>query len=198
MAHNDSLKDLAYCAAFAALIIVFAFVSIPVGTAGVPIVLQNAIIGLTGLILGPRRGFLTVLLFLAVGLVLPVMAGGSTAISSLGGPTAGYVVGYPFSALLAGFFAYQAHPKAPRQQVGFLTLGALAAILCQYICGAVGLMIVSKLDVVAAALAQTPFILPDLAKFAIMIIIALNVHAAFPDLLGRAHQARAKNTDAQD
>lgn len=40
--------DLAYVAVFAALIIALAFVAIPLGAAGVPIVLQNAAVVLAG------------------------------------------------------------------------------------------------------------------------------------------------------
>ena len=39
---GNPLLDVAYIAVFAALIIALAFVAIPVGAAGVPIVLQNA------------------------------------------------------------------------------------------------------------------------------------------------------------
>ena len=61
---GNPLLDVAYIAVFAALIIALAFVAIPVGAAGVPIVLQNAAVILAGLILGRTRGFLTALLFL--------------------------------------------------------------------------------------------------------------------------------------
>lgn len=43
-ASRSTTMDLAYIAVFAALIIVLGFLSIPVGGAGVPIVLQNAAI----------------------------------------------------------------------------------------------------------------------------------------------------------
>lgn len=87
---RSSIQDLAYIAVFAALIIVLAFVSIPVGAAGVPVVLQNAAIVLAGLVLGGRRGFLAAALFLFLGLIgLPVLAGGRTTLAALAGPTVG-------------------------------------------------------------------------------------------------------------
>ena len=81
---GNPLLDVAYIAVFAALIIALAFVAIPVGAAGVPIVLQNAAVILAGLILGRTRGFLTALLFLGLGLIgLPVLAGGKTTLAAL-------------------------------------------------------------------------------------------------------------------
>lgn len=196
MSQRNKLLDVAYCAVFAALIIVFAFVSIPVGALGVPIVLQNAVIILAGLVLGARRGFLSVALFLVIGLVLPVLAGGRTVISALGGPTVGYIVGYLVSAFVAGLIAYRARPGRRGEQIGWFILAAALALLTQYACGIVGLMISSRIGLAAAAGGQIPFLLPDTLKCVVMVIVALGVHAAFPDLLRRPN--RARDTDARD
>lgn len=178
--------DVAYVAVFAALIIVFAFVSIPVGSAGVPIVLQNAVIILTGLVLGPRRALLAAVLFLALGLVgLPVLAGGRTTLAALAGPTVGYIVGYIASAFVAGLIAYRAPARRRVAQIGWFVLAGIAALLTQYAFGIVGLVFRADLTLGAATLSQLPFLLPDAGKVAVMIIIALGVHAAFPDLLSR-------------
>lgn len=184
MNQRSTATDVAFIAVFAALIIVFAFVSIPVGAAGVPIVLQNAVVILTGLVLGPRRGFLAALVFIGLGVVgLPVLAGGRTTLAAMAGPTAGYVVGYLFAAAVAGALAYRAPVKKKTAQIGWFTLAGIAGLACQYLFGAIGLMIRADLTVGAAAAAQLPFIVPDGIKVALMIAIALGVHAAFPDLL---------------
>ncbi|WJZ18097.1 Biotin transporter BioY [Corynebacterium guangdongense] len=178
--------DLAYVAIFAALVIVFAFVSIPVGAAGVPVVLQNAVIVLAGLVLGGRRGFLAAALFLALGLVgLPVLAGGRSTLSALGGPTVGYLVGYLLSPAVAGALAYRARPRRRGEQIAWFSIAAAVGLLVQYACGILGLMWRSGLSLAEATVSQAPFILPALGKFAVMVIIALAVHAAFPDLLSR-------------
>ncbi|MGP6172969.1 biotin transporter BioY [Corynebacterium sp. A21] len=178
--------DLAYIAVFAALIIVLAFVAIPIGGAGVPIVLQNAAVVLAGLVLGGRRGGLAALLFIGLGLIgLPVLAGGRTTLAAVAGPTVGYILGYLVSATVAGLIAYRAPRKNRTGQAVVFTIAALAGLLLQYLCGALGLVWRAELTLTEAALAQVPFLIPDLAKFAIMVVIALGVHAAFPDLLRR-------------
>lgn len=179
-------RDLAYIAVFAALIIVLAFVSIPIGAAGVPIVLQNAAVLLAGLVLGGRRGGLAATLFVGLGLIgLPVLAGGRTTLAALAGPTVGYILGYIVSATVAGLIAYRAPRKNRVGQIIVFTVAAVVGLLLQYLCGALGLVFRADLSFTEAGLAQLPFIIPDLGKFALMVLIAVGVHSAFPDLLPR-------------
>lgn len=191
---RSAVLDLAYIAVFAALIIVLAFVSIPVGAAGVPIVLQNAVIILAGLVLGGRRGFLVVALVLGLGLVgLPVSAGGRSTLAALAGPTVGYLVGYLVSAWAAGSLAYRARPRHRGSQVSWFVLAAVVGLAVQYLFGSFGLMLRGDLGFTAALASQVPFVLPDSAKMVVMVIIALAIHAAFPDLLqreGKVERAR--------
>lgn len=186
--------DLAYIAVFAALIIVLAFVSIPIGTAGVPVVLQNAAVVLAGLVLGGRRGGLAALLFVGLGLLgLPVLAGGRSTVQALAGPTIGYIVGYIISAALAGAVAYRAPRRNRVGQTLVFALAAVVGLLVQYLCGSAGLVLRADLSFAEAVLAQSPFIIPDLAKFALMVAIALGVHTAFPDLMRRRRPTRSGN-----
>lgn len=180
---NNTAQDIALIAVFAAIIIVLGFVAIPVGAAGVPIVLQNAAVILAGLVLGRRRGFFTAGIFLLVGLALPVLAGGRTVISALGGATVGYLVGYLVSAWVAGAIAYTAPFKKNRgATIGIFILAGVVALFFQYLCGVFGMMWRADMTFGAAWAAQVPFLLPDALKVALMIAIALGVHAAFPDL----------------
>ena len=185
MRKNSTAQDIALIAVFAAIVIVLGFVSIPVGAAGVPIVLQNAAVILAGLVLGWRRGFSAAAIFLLVGLALPVLAGGRTVISALGGPTVGYLVGYLVSAAVAGAIAYTAPARSNKTaNIGILILAGYLALFFQYLCGVFGLMWRADMSFGAAWAAQVPFLLPDAGKVALMIAIAFAVHQAFPDLRG--------------
>lgn len=186
--HKKTLAtDLAYVAVFTALVITMAFISIP-GAAGVPIVVQNAMLVLTGLILGGRRGLYVGLLFFFLGLALPVLASGATVLKALSGPTAGYLIGYIFSPSIAGIIAYRCPRHKGGMTIAFI-IAAIAAALTQYICGAFGLMLRSGMNATAAFEAQLAFIPLDSLKLAVAIAIALTVHAAFPDLMGRKPHA---------
>lgn len=179
---NNTAQDIALIAVFAAIIIVLGFVAIPVGGAGVPIVLQNAAVILAGLVLGRRRGLFTAAIFLIVGLALPVLAGGRTTIAAIGGTTVGYLVGYLVSAWVAGLIAYRAPFKNRGATIGVFILAGAVALFLQYLFGVFGLMWRADMSFGAGWAAQVPFLLPDSLKIALMIVIALAVHAAFPDL----------------
>ncbi len=69
----------------------------------VPITLQTVAVYGAGLVLGGRNGALSMALYLAAGLVLPVFAGGASGLGYLtSSASAGYLVAYPLVALLVG------------------------------------------------------------------------------------------------
>jgi biotin transport system substrate-specific component len=71
----------------------------------VPLTVQNLGVLLVGLLLGSRRGFAALALYLAEGAVgLPVFSpGGPGGIAQLVGLTGGFLLAYPFVAFLAGY-----------------------------------------------------------------------------------------------
>ena len=72
----------------------------------VPLTLQNFAVLLVGLLLGSRRGFAAMMLYLVAGLTgLPVFSpGGPGGIAQLfGGVTGGFLLAYPFMAFVAGY-----------------------------------------------------------------------------------------------
>ncbi|MEL4152872.1 biotin transporter BioY, partial [Corynebacterium bovis] len=190
---RSTTLDLALVAAFAALTAVLGIVAVPVGGAGVPVVLQNAAVILTAMLLGPRRGTLSVLLFVGVGLLgVPNLAGGHPTLAALSGPTVGYIVGYIVCAPVVGLLAGPAlrgltrggrsrTVTAPRVAVVFLA-GVLGVVV-QYACGAAGLVARTTLDPGAALLSNTPFIPGDAVKVVVATVIAVAVVRAVPDLL---------------
>jgi biotin transport system substrate-specific component len=106
-------KDVFLVAAFAVLMSLLAGVAIPLPFTPVPITGQTFGVLLAGSLLGPRRGALAMLVYLAEGLAgLPVFANGSNAWSPslLGvpviiGPSAGYLFSFPIAAFAVGLFA---------------------------------------------------------------------------------------------
>jgi len=69
----------------------------------VPITLQTAVVYASGMYLGARNGFLAQLLYLALGLFLPVFAGDGYGPGYLfGAVSAGYLLAYPVAAAAIG------------------------------------------------------------------------------------------------
>ena len=184
---SRAVRDLAYIAVFAALIIACGPVSIPTAI-GVPFVIQNALVTLTGVILGARRGFLSVALFLGLGLFgLPVLSAGKNTLTALAGPSVGYIVGYLVSVVVAGAIAYSFLRKGKGKGNKFvgLAIAAFSGLLTQYLCGMIGLMIKNQLSLAAAATAQVPYLLPDILKIVLVVGVAVAVHKAFPNLAAK-------------
>ncbi len=95
----------------------------------VPITLQTIFIYGGGLCLGGRNGLLAALLYLAAGLVLPVYAGDGFGLSHwMSAPSAGYLLGMPLAALVAGSLARRWNTGPGR--VLALTAGSLALFAC--------------------------------------------------------------------
>lgn len=92
-------RDIAYIAVFTALMAVCSWISIPMPTR-IDITLQTLALFLATGVLGGKRGFLTVLAYLLLGLVgMPVFAGFYGGPGALLTPSGGYLVGFIFTAL---------------------------------------------------------------------------------------------------
>src|SRR6478672_9197966 len=102
-------------------------VTIPLPFTPVPLTLQNAGVLLVGLLLGSRRGFAALVLYLAEGAAgLPVFnPTGPGGIAQLLGPTGGFLMVYPFVAFLAGYV----FERGTRSFLRAATAGLLAEIL---------------------------------------------------------------------
>lgn len=95
-----SARDLVLCALFASLIAAGAFIKIPVPL--VPFTLQFLFTNLAGVLLGKKRGLISVLLYIFIGLAgIPVFTQGGGPAYVLQ-PTFGYILGMALGTWLAG------------------------------------------------------------------------------------------------
>lgn len=178
--------DIALIAVFAALLAALALTpAIPIGALGVPLTLQTLGVLLAGLILGPWRGFLAVLLYLVIGFAgLPVFAGGTGGLAAFAKPSIGFLLSFPLAAAVVGALAALIMRRGLRAQYLWLTLAGLATTLVVvYPIGILGMMVVGKLDLATAIGYNLAFIPGDIAKAFAAAGIAIAVHKAFPALL---------------
>lgn len=181
--------DLALVGVFAALIAVLAFAPpIPVGNAGVPITLQTLGVALAGLVLGPWRGAAAAGLYVALGLLgLPIFAGFAGGLGVLAGPSAGYLLSYPLTALITGLAARAALRRAHRRWwVPALFLAAAAgSILATHPAGILGMSINLDVSLREAFFMDIVFWPGDLAKSLAAAAAAALLHRTYPALLAR-------------
>jgi biotin transport system substrate-specific component len=96
----------------------------------VPISLHDSVAVFLGIVLGPRRAALAIVLYLLEGVAgLPVFAAGGAGPLYLMGPTGGYLLGFVPAAVLAGGLARMDHHPI-RQFLAMLAGGAVV-----FICG---------------------------------------------------------------
>ena len=184
MRTRTATTDLALVAVFAALVAACTLIpAIPVGI-GVPITLQTLGVMLAGLVLGPVRGFLAVLLYVVVGLAgLPVFAQGGAGLGNLVKPSAGYLLAFPLGALVTGAIALWTRDLTVWRPLTLAASAIAGGILVVHPFGILGLMVNAKLSLAKAFAVDLIYLPGDLAKGAIAAAVAVVVHKAFPVLL---------------
>lgn len=154
---KKNLLFMAQCAVFAALMCVCAPISIPLPFSPVPISLILFGAMLTGVILPRWQALTSMVVFYLVSLFLPVYAGGSTGVTTLPGPTGGYVWSLLLVVLVISFFSGKGWYWS--------LLGCVLGILVCYVCGTAQFCLCMGSTVgTALGLCVFPFIPVDLAK----------------------------------
>ena len=192
---NKSTLKISFIALFAAIICVGCFIKIPLGV--IPIVLQNVLCILCGVLLGGVLGGAPTALFLLAGLIgLPVYSGGTGGIAVWLGPTGGFLPGYLIGALVAGFIA--GRPSVEEKKISWkvalrVSLAIVAGLVILYIPGVIRFSYwataAGKVPVDKTALAYTmgacviPYIPGDILKAVIAIPVALKLRPVLAQYL---------------
>ena len=176
-----------FIALFAAIICAGAFMKIPLGL--VPIVLQNVLCILSGIIFGGLLSAAPTALFLLAGLVgLPVYSGGSSGPAVWIGPTGGFLAGYLLGALVSGLIAGKPdvnESKITMKNAVRITIAIFAGMIILYVPGVIHFARwAKKMEKVPAdktALAFTlsacviPYLPGDLLKIIVAVPVALKI-----------------------
>ncbi|MBB3177744.1 biotin transporter BioY [Variovorax sp. Sphag1AA] len=191
-AGTSSSRFLAHIALFAALMAVLGLIPKIDLPFGVPITLQSLGVMLAGCLLGPRRGFLAIALFLlAVALGLPLLPGGRGGLSVFVGATSGFLFGWMFGAFTCGLLMRLLVPRlADVAGKGLLAISFLSSVIggivVVYAFGIIGLSLVAHMSLSQAALAMLIFIPGDLIKCGICAVVVQTVMRGLPSWrLGR-------------
>jgi len=156
---------------FAALTAAAAQISVPLPFTQVPFTFQPTVVLLSGLVLGPRLGAASQVLYLAAGIAgLPVFAASATlppGVWRLFGPTGGYLMSYPLAAFVAGAFARRGFDRRYLSSIVAMALGLVVI----YTCGTVWLAYASvgrtAIGLASAfATGVAPFVIADIVKLA--------------------------------
>ena len=168
---RGKIMDLVLIALFAVIIALCSWLSVPLA---VPFTMQTFGVFLAIGLLGGRRGTLAVLVYLLLGAVgLPVFAGFSSGIGVMLGSTGGYLVGFVFIALV-----YWLVTKLLGRHTWSMVFGMVLGLLVCYAFGTIWFMAVYARQTgpvgagTALAWCVLPFLVPDLMKMALALILA--------------------------
>lgn len=176
-------RNVAQIALFAALIAALGLVPKITLAFGIPVTAQSMGVMLAGAMLGAKRGFLSMMLFLLlVAIGLPLLAGGRGGLSAFVAPTSGFLIAFPLGAWLTGLFVENVglRPVALRAGIG----AALGGIGVLYALGIVGMSIGLGKTIAECAMLVTAFLPGDLLKAAITGMLVAAVAKARPQALG--------------
>lgn len=125
-----STKDMALVAMFTSLTAIGAFISIPLGP--VPITLQSLFVILSGLILGPKLGALSQIVYILLGLIgAPIFSGFTGGPQSVMAPSFGFIIGFVFAAYAVGKIAHSEDNLSPKN----IWIGSLVGSVVIYLFG---------------------------------------------------------------
>lgn len=162
-----SARDLVLSGLFCGLMIVGANLRIPFPL--VPLTFQPFFAILSGLLLGPVLGALSLIIYLLLGLAgLPVFAGASAGPLYVLQPTFGFLLGFMLAALAAGKLTW----RKAKLSLADILLASLVGLLIIYVAGILYMFLIQTLylanevTVLGLTMAMVPFFIKDLVLFA--------------------------------
>lgn len=160
-------QDFAFIGVFAAVIALCAWIQIPVGA--VPVTLQTFAVCAAAGLLGAKRGVLTVLVYILLGLIgVPVFSGFGAGAGVLFGVTGGYIIGFILTALIVGL----AVDKLGKRLWVYLASMLIGIAVCYAFGTAWFILLYTKRTGAitlggALSMCVLPFIVPDLVKISL-------------------------------
>lgn len=182
-------KDLALIALFCALMCVlglFPRVQLPLVPA--PLTSQTIGLMLAGGVLGAKRGFASIALFVVlVALGLPVLVGGAGGLGAIAGPTGGFILAYPLGALVTGWLVER---WWTRLNLFWAIVGCIIGSMpVLYLIGHTWLAIAAHIPLRTAVWSWVAYVPGDLIKAVIAAVVIVGVKKAYPLITPRRSPA---------
>ncbi|KRL22218.1 biotin transporter BioY [Lentilactobacillus kisonensis] len=167
-------REIVQTALITAVIIILGIIPpLPLGFIPVPIVMQNLGIMLAAVILGPKKGTLSILVFLLLALIgFPVLSGGQAGPAVFIGPTGGYLLGW---LLTPGMMGYSLSMPFVNRRWSRLAMMWVVGVLAVDVIGSLWLWLVTPISLVGALLSNLAFIPGDTLKVVAAYLVAVRM-----------------------
>ena len=171
--NNKKIKDMSLIALFSAIIVICSLITIP---SAIPFTLQTFAIFLCLNILGAKKGIISILIYILLGVVgLPVFSGFNGGVGALLNVTGGYIIGFIFSGLTFSLVTL-IFKKKPNKFINLIA-SFLGLLVC-YIFGTLWyvFLFIKNGDSIsftsAIAICVLPFIIPDVLKILLSVVLS--------------------------
>ncbi len=182
-AERGKTYDMAYIAVFAVLMAICSWISIPTV---IPFTLQTFAVFLAVIVLGGKRGTMSVIVFVLLGAVgVPVFSGFTGGPHIIMGNTGGYIIGFILAALLMWLME-----RLFGRKTWVLAVSMLLGMVTCYVFGTIWFMVVYMRTTgpvgVTAVLGWCviPFIIPDLVKAALALFLGQALRRPLSAIMG--------------
>lgn len=166
-----STKDMIICGIFASITAILSQISIPLPFTTVPLTMQVFAVALSGIILGTKKGFISQIIYILIGAIgMPVFAQMSGGMGVIVGPTGGFILGFPFMALVIGYFSEKFKSSL------YIIVGMIIGLIIDYTIGTLMFSSVTNMDLNKSLMACViPFIPVDLLKVGMATVAGVSV-----------------------
>ena len=180
MREKTKTLNIIYCGIFTTITVILSQISIPL-PGGIPLTLQTFAVFLSGIILGGKRAFVSMVVYILMGIIgLPVFSGLSAGITSIVGPTGGFILSFPIMSFIIGLICERTNNKI------LIFLAMILGSIPNYLIGAIQFSLVTSSSLYSAFLVCVlPFIVVDLIKAALATTIGsiLREHKAIREII---------------
>lgn len=167
-----STKAILVCL-FAALTSAGCFIQIPLPI-GIPIVIQDMMALLSGLLLGPLYGSLAVFIFLVLGIIgIPVFTGKAGIAVILHGVTGGFLIGYLLGAFVCGLLMKMYYKQDTKiSKILVCSISTIVGTFVVFLFGVLGFMRVTNFSLTKSLVSVViPFLPGNLIKIVLSVLI---------------------------
>lgn len=163
-------RDLVICSLFASITAILAQIAIPF-PGGVPLTMQTLAVSLAGIMLGSKKGFISLFIYILLGAIgLPVFAQFSGGIQIILGPTGGFILSFPLMAFIIGFIC----DRTDNKYIIFIAM--ILGSIANYTIGAAQFAFIMHTTLMSAFVAcVVPFIFTGIVKAVLSTIVGIKL-----------------------
>lgn len=197
------IRSLVYIALCSAVFIVFSAIQLKLSFSPVPITLQTLAVIIAGMLLKPRDAFISVVIVVILGVLgLPVF-GGKSGLSHLLGPTGGFLIYFPFGALLISLginaIVGKGATLTAKKLISLLILFLLCSSWLAYAAGVPWFMAVLDMSLAKSlALACYPYLIGDTLKAVVALVLFIALYKPIMKLRNQQLSYISQNNHSAD